>query len=41
MQEIIKLAEECGLIFVGYNEDEDPEFIGDNKAWSEFDKVYN
>ena len=29
-------AEEAGLIFVGRNEDGEPEFLGNNKEWARF-----
>ena len=43
----IKIAEECGLIHVGYEEDEpvfidkepgDPIFLGDKKAWDKYNE---
>jgi hypothetical protein len=33
----IKFAEECGLTYTGNNSEGEPEYIGDNRAWSRFD----
>jgi len=30
----IELAEECGLTFTGEYEEDEPQFIGDNRAWA-------
>lgn len=36
---IIKIGELCGLIFTGdFNENDEPEFIGNNSCWSNFKK---
>lgn len=32
----IKLAEECGLSYAGPNDEGEPEFIGNDKAWNKF-----
>ncbi len=29
----IELAEECGLVYTGLDDEGRPEFIGDNRAW--------
>lgn len=36
---ILKLGELCGLTFTGeFDDNERPEFIGNNKCWNEFTK---
>lgn len=37
----IKLAELCGLTFTGDFNEEEPEFIGNDKCWSNFKKQLN
>lgn len=37
----IKLAELCGLTFTGEFNDDEPEFFGNEKCWSEFYKQIN
>jgi hypothetical protein len=35
-----QLGEECGLTFVGYDDETSlPDFIGNRKQWDEYDKL--
>lgn len=36
MDKIIKLGEECGLVFTGGYDEELPEFIGEDKQFEKF-----
>ena len=35
----IKLADRCGLIFTGDFEEEQPQFLGDDRAWGLFSNL--
>lgn len=37
----IEVAGDCGLSYVGKNEDGELEFLGDQDAWDSFDEVQN
>ena len=39
-EQMQELAEEAGLTFCGF-EGEEPQFIGDDKAWDKWDKLNN
>ena len=38
-EELIKLAESCGLTHCGELENGDPHFIGDDAAWDKFQEA--
>ncbi len=38
--DLIALAEECGLKYCGLNSDNNPEFNGTEKAWDKFEKAH-
>ena len=37
-EQLIEMAEECGLVHTGEYEDGLPQFIGNNVAWDKFNK---
>lgn len=39
LDEPMKIFEKTGLIFVGVNQDGEPEWIGTINAWNKFDKL--
>jgi hypothetical protein len=38
-EQIIKVAESLGLVYGGDNEEGQPEFVGSDKQWEEFNKI--
>lgn len=37
--QLMRMAEVCGMTFSGYNDDNEPEFIGTSKQWKDFDEM--